>query len=108
VVVPPNAAALVPVPKVSMVRAVGVVESRWGAHPRPGEHQQAARVVHLHVAADSEMASDGADAPLVHQDVGLVIVDCRDDASVPDQRSHPVETPISASTVRVSMIPTFA
>ena len=63
-----------------------------------GKSAQAAGVVYLHVGAHGKVLSDGADAPVVHQDVGRVVVDRGDDAPVSDQRGHAVSTPLSVNS----------
>lgn len=85
VVVPPNAAALVPVAKVSTVREVPNSQSRCVC-TSAREHQESRGIMHGNIGADGRVHADGMDAAVIHQDVRRVVVHRRDDPTVPDER----------------------
>ena len=87
-VVPPWAAARVPVSKVSevMVAAEGKLEVGVGIHP--SGHDELARGVDDGIGVDDELPADEGHDLAVHEDIGVVVVHRGDDPAVPDENAH--------------------
>ena len=77
-------------------RAYDILEMHVGVDA-PRQHVKSRGVHDAHIRTHLDATADGADHPVVHQDVGGVVVDGRDDAAVADQCCRHGRTSSSAA-----------